>query len=61
MVEGPLESYQGDTGPQGQEEAPLQRISNFVCTSLMTNTKHKCMGQILTHAQKILSVLFKFE
>lgn len=46
------ESYQGDTELQGQEEAPVQRTSNFVDTPLINNTKPKYRGQILSHAQK---------
>lgn len=48
------DSYQGDTRTHGQEEAPPQKASNFVCTPLMKTTKHKYKGKVTTHAQKIL-------
>lgn len=38
------ESYQGDFETQDQEEAPLQRTSNFVCTPIIKQHKAKVHG-----------------
>lgn len=46
------EPYQGDTEPEGQQEAPAQRTSNFDGSPLINNTKPKYRGQVSSHAQK---------
>lgn len=43
------DSYQDDTRTHGQEEAPPQKASNFVCTPLWKNKEVE--DKVTAHAQ----------
>lgn len=51
------DSYRSDTRTHGQEEAPLQKASNFVCTPLIKD-KAQVQGYSNNPCTKCLMTLF---
>lgn len=62
MEERPLAGLShNDTEPEGQQEAPAQRTSNFDGSPLINNTKPKYRGQVSSHTQKFCQFSLCFE